>query len=196
MRATDPWRRLLFLLRRRRLNEELEEEMRLHMELRAKKLQEGGLDLQKAAYVAERQFGNKTLLKEVSREMWGWISVERFLQDLRFGLRMLRKNATFSTVAILTLALGIGANTAIFSLVDHVILRPLTFRDPDRLYALHEHLSGMFTKMPPLIPVNAMHFTEWRKNLKSFDELALIGGFSENLTGTGQPQRLHGARVS
>ncbi len=121
---------------------------------------------------------------------------EALWSDVRFAVRTLRKNAGFSVVAVATLALGIGANTAIFSLVDHVILRPLAYRDSGRLYVIHEHLSGVFAKVPPLMPVNAMHFTEWRKNLRSFDQMALISGISLNLTGTGEPQRLNGARVS
>src|ERR1700761_4331516 len=92
--------------------------------------------------------------------------------DIRFAVRTLRKNAAFSLIAVATLALGIGANTAIFSLVDHVILRPLSYRDSGRLYVIHEHLSGLFAKVPPLLPVNAMHFEQWRTDLHSFDQMA------------------------
>jgi len=116
--------------------------------------------------------------------------------DARFAVRTLRKNAGLTIIAVATLALGIGANTAIFSLIDHVILRPLAYRDASRLYVIHEHLSGITAKVPALLPVNAMHFVEWRKNLRAFDQLALIGGESVNLTGEGAAERLNGARVS
>jgi len=115
--------------------------------------------------------------------------------DLRFALRLLTRNPGFSVVAIATLALGIGANTAIFSVVDHVLLRPLPYRDSDRLYVVHE-VVPKFAHVAPLVPVNAMHFREWRRHVRSFDRMALIGGVALNLTGTGDPERLAGARVS
>jgi len=120
---------------------------------------------------------------------------DTLLADLRFNARMLRKNASFSAIAIATLALGIGANTAIFSIVDHVILRPLSYRESNRLFVIHE-VVPKFASFAPLIPVNAMHFIEWRKNVRSFQELALIGGITLNLTGSGEPERLAAARVS
>jgi len=115
--------------------------------------------------------------------------------DLRFAGRMLRKSPGFSAIAIATLALGIGANTAIFSLVDGVILRPLAYLDADRLFAVHE-VVPKFSALAPLIPVNGMHFLEWRKSVRSFDQMALVGGMTFNLTGTGEPERLPAARVS
>ena len=117
------------------------------------------------------------------------------LRDLRFALRLLRRSPGFSLIAISTLALSIGANTAIFSVVDHVLLRPLPYRDSDRLYAVHE-VVPKFAYVAPLVPVNAMHFREWRRNVRSFDQMALIGGTPLNLTGTGEPERLAAARVS
>ncbi|MBV8553449.1 MAG: ABC transporter permease [Acidobacteriaceae bacterium] len=115
--------------------------------------------------------------------------------DLRFAGRMLRRNAGFTAIAIVTLAVGIGANTAIFSVIDHTILRPLAYRDPDRLYAIHEKVLD-FPQAPPLLPVNAMHFLEWRKNVRAFDSVALMAGYALDLTGSGEPRRLHAARVS
>ena len=94
--------------------------------------------------------------------------------DLRHSLRLLRREPAFSAVAIATLALGIGANTAVFSLLDSVLLRPLAYRNAGRLVAIHEQ-TGMFPGASPL-PVNAMHFGEWRKSVPSFEGLAMIGG--------------------
>ncbi len=133
MTPAEVWRRVLFFCRRNRMAEELEEEIRLHIALRANKLSEQGGDSMEAVYAARRRFGNRTLLKEVSREMWGWIWIERFLQDVRFAARALRKNALFSAMAIATFALGIGANTAIFSVVNAVLLRPLPYPQPDTI---------------------------------------------------------------
>jgi putative ABC transport system permease protein len=117
-------------------------------------------------------------------------------QDFRFAARMLRKAPGFSAVAVATLALGIGANTAVFSLVDTAILRPLAYRDAGRLFAIHE-VVPKFAYIAPLVPVNALHFDEWRKHAHSFEDMALIAGDVANLTGTGgEPQQVHRARVS
>ena len=108
---------------------------------------------------------------------------------------MLRRAPGFSGVAVATLTLGIGANTAVFSLVDTAILRPLAYRDAGKLYNIHE-IVPKFAYLAPLIPVNAMHFAEWRKSARSFEQMALIAGDVANLTGSGEPQRVNRARVS
>ena len=117
------------------------------------------------------------------------------VSDFRLAARMLRKDLGFSAIAILTLALGIGANTAVFSLVDRVILRPLEYREPGRLYAMHE-MVPRFAHIAPVVPINAMHFREWVKNAKSFEGMAMIAGMTLNLTGSGEPERVPAARVS
>ncbi|HWY47741.1 MAG TPA: ABC transporter permease, partial [Bryobacteraceae bacterium] len=117
------------------------------------------------------------------------------MTDLRFAGRMLRKDWVFYGIAVATLALGIGANTAIFSVVDGVILRPLAYRESQRLVVIHE-VVPKFSNIAPMIPVNAMHFLEWRKTAHSFSEMALIGGMAFNLTGSGEPERIPAARVS
>jgi predicted permease len=114
---------------------------------------------------------------------------------LRFAIRMLVKNPGFSAIAIATLALGIGANTAIFSVVDSVILRPLAYPDASRLVTIHEVLPK-FSHLAPMLPVNIMHFREWRKDVRSFDQWALLGSLTFNLTGNGEPERIPAARVS
>ncbi len=121
--------------------------------------------------------------------------LEILVSDLRFAGRMLKKNPGFSAIALATLALGIGANTAIFSLVDGVILRPLAYVDADRLFAVHE-IVPKFSALAPLLPVNGMHFLEWRKSVRSFEQMALMGGMTFNLTGAGEPEGLPAARVS
>ena len=115
--------------------------------------------------------------------------------DLRVAWRAMRRNPGFSLVAIATLALAIGANTAIFTVVDAILLRPLGYGDESRLFVVHE-VVPKFALLAPLVPVNAMHFLAWRKNVSGFEQAAMIGGISRNLTGSGEPQRLTGARVS
>lgn len=116
--------------------QDLERELRSDLELEAAEQQNNGLSAGEARYAAQRALGNKTLVKEEVREMWGWISLERCWQDVRYALRVLRKNLGFSTAAVLSLSLGIGANTAIFSLVDGLWIRPMPIPTPGEIVRL------------------------------------------------------------
>jgi len=127
------WRRLRALVRRRQNDRDLEEEMRLHVELRAEEQIKTGVAPDDARSTAQLRFGNALLMKERSRDVWGWRWLETFLQDLRYGARMLRTSPAFTTVAILSLAIGIGANTAIFSVVNAILLKSMPVRDPEQL---------------------------------------------------------------
>jgi predicted permease len=116
-------------------------------------------------------------------------------QDMKYGLRMLAKNPGFTAVAVLTLALGIGANTAIFSVVNGVLLRPLAYREPQRLYLIQVVWPQM-SKFYPRLPANLPGFRIWQKECHSFEAIAIADGTSADLTGAGEPVQIHGVRAS
>jgi putative ABC transport system permease protein len=131
------WRRLLFYLRRDRFDRELEEEMKFHLAMKAEANLTAGMSPDEAYHAAQRQFGNRTLLQEMSRETWGGRLLEALWQDFRYSLRMLRKSPVFCLTAVLTLAIGIGVNTAIFTLMHGLFLRGLPVAQPSELARLN-----------------------------------------------------------
>ncbi len=163
------WRKLWFYLRRERFNHDLEDEMRFHLEMKARS--KGGTD--DARFAAQRQFGNAVLLREISRDTWGWVWLETLVQDVRFGVRMLRLNPGFAIVAILSLALGIGANTAIFELIDGVMLRTLPVPAPQSLAdvrLLHEGRIG--SSVARQHEISSAIWEEFRQRQQAFSSIA------------------------
>ena len=166
---------------RRRRDEELEEEIRGHLRMAIRDRVERGETPEQAEAAARREFGNEALVKEVTREMWGWVWLRQLGQDLRYGLRTMRREPGFAAVAILTLALGIGANTAIFSVVNAVLLRPLPYRDPARLVTL------LHDGWKPVAPAN---FLDWREQSSSFESVAAAQLWGLTLTGLDRPEQI------
>src|SRR3981189_3293123 len=150
-----------------------------------------GESAQNAQQAARREFGNVALVQQVTRDQWGTRLFEEFLQDLRYAARMLRKNPAFTLIAILTLALGIGANTALFSVVNGVLLNPLPFPNPDQLVAVYSRTAN-FKESSSSYP----NFLDWQKQNKSFASLGAFRSESYNLTGIGEPERLNCDMIS
>jgi putative ABC transport system permease protein len=144
---------------------------------------------------ARREFGNATLVKEVTRDMWGWRWLETFLQDLRYGLRQLHRNPGFTAVAVLTLALGIGANTAMFSVVNAALLRPLPFHDPGRLVAI-EGIPAVRIAYFNGSPNWIAGWEDWVGKTRTLTAVSIYDTAGVNLAGGEQPEHLPAAAVS
>ena len=167
-------------------NKDLERELRSDLELEEEEQQENGVPKEEARYAARRAFGNPTLIKERTHEAWGWANFERLGQDIRYAFRQLARSPGFSAVAVMTLALGIGATTAIFTLVYDVMLRPLPFAHSDRLVTIEE-IAAEWSNIYPTLPVSANHFTFWQQHNHSFDSIAVMQQGSAPLGATGRP---------
>jgi putative ABC transport system permease protein len=178
-------------MRRKRMMEELDQDIQDHIERETQDNIERGMSPEDARYAATRKFGNVTHVKEETREVWSLIWLENFAEDVRFGLRMLRKNPGFTAVAMLTLALGIGANAAVFSVVYAVLLRPLPYKDPSSLIVLNET-----TPMVGTVSVSYPNFLDWRDQSRTFSQIAAVRGVGFNLSGVTQPENISGAAVS
>src|SRR5262245_25359100 len=189
------WRRLFSLLRRRRYEREMEEEMRFHLEMQIEQNLASGMAAEEARYAARRQFGNQTWLKEVSREMWSMRFIEALVQDLRYGARMLMKNSGFTLVAVITLALGIGANTAIFSVVNATLLRPLPYKDPDRIVMVWGTNPGGYGWRGKT-GFSAPSFLDYQQRNQVFERMAAFLRYDVTLTGTGNPEFIRAGVVT
>jgi predicted permease len=193
--VTPTWLRVKALVKRRRLDRDLEEEMRFHLAMREEKNRTAGIAPEEAPAVARRRFGNVTLLKEACREMWTFNSLETLCQDTRYGLRMLVKNPSFTGIAVLTLALGIGANTVIFSVVNGVMYRKPPVADPDRLMVVSS-TSPIASDDSQRYPVSVPDYLDWRAQSSSFSSMAAGESDSFTISGGTTPERMSGAWVS
>jgi putative ABC transport system permease protein len=176
---------------RKRMLNELDEDIREHIARETQDNIERGMSPEEARYAAMRKFGNVMQVKEEARDVWSLIWLEQLLEDIRFGLRLLRKNPGFTAIAVLTLALGIGANAAVFSVVYAVLLRPLPYKDPSRLVVLHET-----TPKVGDVSVSFLNFFDWRAASHTFAQMAAVESVDFNLAGVTQPENISGDAVS
>jgi putative ABC transport system permease protein len=188
------WQRLLSLFRRRRLEAELDEELRAHLEMAIDDNLARGMTPAEARRRALVAFGGIEQARELHREARGLPTLESIGQDVRYAVRTLRRSPGFTLVAVTILALGIGANTAVFSLVDAVLLRPLPFPEPDRLALLWVDFSARGG--PARAESTPADFAAWRERSQSFDALAGFVTATYNLTGSGEPEKLTGVRTT
>ncbi len=181
------------LLRKKQNEQELDDELRAYLELTTAENVRRGMSPEDARQTARRDLGGMEQVKESVRDVRVGVSIEILMQDIRYALRSLRKNSGFTTVAILTLALGIGANTTIFSVVNGVLLKPLPYPNPDRLVTLWE----THPTWGPFLTVAPANFYDWRQQSTSFSRMAALDPYPDFiLTGRGEPRRLAGAAVT
>jgi predicted permease len=181
------WHRLTALFRRRRLERDLDDELAFHLAMREEDFRDGGVAQADAQYAARRRFGNVASLKEQCRDMWTFHPLETLWQDVRFALRTLRKSPGFTVVAVLALAIGIGGNTAIFSLIDAVRSRALPYKDPDALVQLWGNVvRARVERRGNAYP----DFLDWRARSKSFEDMAAFDNQTLTLAGVEDPERI------
>src|SRR5277367_2113431 len=179
----------LFL--RGRAGNELQDELQFHLEQQIEENVAAGMGPEEARLAALRMFGNPTALRDQARETWGWLWLELLLRDLRYGVRTLARTPGFTVLAILVMGLGIGANVALFTVVRSVLLKPLPFKDQDRLVRLYEaDAHGAFQDNV----LAGGTFVAWQSQSHSFERMAIKRGIVYNLSGSGGqlPELVHG----
>jgi putative ABC transport system permease protein len=182
---------LRVLLGRQRAEREMSEELEAYLDAAVNEKMRAGMSREDALRTARVEIGSTEAVKEAIRGA-GWeASVESVWQDVRYGLRQLRRNPGFTAVAVITLALGIGANTAIFSLLYAVLLQPLPYRNSSRLVVLHETTPNVGT-----VGVSYPNFLDWRAASRAFSQMAAVASVDFNLAGISQPENIKGDAVS
>src|SRR5919107_5193466 len=178
--------RLRALAGRESVISDIDREMRLHVEMETEENLARGMSPAEARRAARMSFGNFDSIRDTAYTVRGGGLMETFMQDVRYGARVLAKHKGFTAVAGLTLALGIGANTAIFSVVNELLLRPLPYRDSDRVAMLWEvGPDGRHQN-----PTSRANFLVWREQAKSFEAIAAFSDQRANLTGVGDPEEV------
>ena len=189
------WMRVVSLLRGRENARRLNDEIAFHLEQQIAENAAAGMSKEEARRAALRTFGNPDVLKEETQETWGWIRLEEFVRDLRNGARSLWRTPRFAVAAVFVMALGIGATTAMFTVVRSVLLEPLPFKEPARLLRLYEYFDERFKFNASAAGV----FAEWKKQNTHFSDLAIFSFRTEyNLSGTGGqlPEKVPGSECS
>ena len=183
--------RFAALFRRRKLNADLDDELRSHIELAVAENLQRGMSAQEARTAALRAFGGVAQTRETYRTQRGMPWFDTLAQDIRFAVRMLAKSPAFTAIAVLTLALGIGGNTAIFSIVNGVLLSPLPFPQPDRLVALHESKPNFENGS-----ISYPNFLDWRKDNHIFSSMGVSRRWAFSLTGRGDAEQVNANFIS
>jgi predicted permease len=186
------WRRFRRL---RGLDKELNEEIRSHLAMAIEDRVERGEAPAHAEQNARKELGNELLIKEAAREIWGWTFIESLGQDLKYSFRQMRRSPGFSLIAVFTLGLGLSATTMMFSIVNGVLIEPLKFRDPGRLY-LARTVPPADSKVAGDFPVNARDYDEWRAHCRSCEAVSLLQAQELTLVGAGDPVKLSALSVS
>jgi putative ABC transport system permease protein len=193
------WRRLESWLswfpwyRRQARDADLARELRDHLDLEAEEQQAAGLSPAQAAHAAHRALGNTLMIEEDVRAARGFQWLERLIQDVRYGLRMLHKSPGFTGVAVLTLALGIGANTAIFGIANAVLFKHLPVRAANRLVVIWiNNLKNNWSRIGPA----GQDYLDWKEQNRSFEDLFLFEHGTGTVTGAGEPEQVAGLRVT
>ncbi len=190
------WLKQLFS--RKQLYSELSQEIQAHLDEKVEELVANGMPREEAIYSARREFGNVQLIQENSREVWGWSSVESVLLDIRHGLHALSRNPVFTVVALLTIAIGIAANAAVFSVVNSVLLKPLSYPHAEQLVALHQTApgaEGLADFENGLLLSPSMYFTYAEHN-QTFQSVGVWIPGTANVTGMSEPEQVRTVLVS
>jgi predicted permease len=172
---------------------DLERELQTDLELEEEEQRDNGLSAKEAHYAAQRAFGNVTLIREQTHEVWGWAAYERFRQDVRYALRRLRKSPWFSATTVLILALGIGANTTIFQVVNAVLLQPLPYPNPGKLVQLTCDTPG--TSMSD-VGLSVPEMQDLNRRSDIFEDVSAVWPMDGNLTGANHPTHIEAMAVS
>ena len=188
--------RVRALLRRKAVEAELDEELRFHLEQQVEKYVQGGLSREQAKRRAWMEFGGLEQAKEECRDARGVHFLDGLLQDMRYGLRMLRKSPGFTAVAVITLALGIAVNTTIFSVASGLLLHKPPVRDPDRVMVISSFNPAKDAYAPDRTPASALDYLDWRAQSRSFSNMTAAVFDDFTVSGGMAPQRVAGARVS
>ncbi len=192
--SLQQWKdRLTWIFRRDKAEAELDDEVRAHLAIETRRRMEAGESSEFARAAARKDFGNELLVKETTRGMWTWQWLEEFWRDLAYGFRVLRKNPGFAAIAILTLALGIGCNTAMFSIINSVLLRPLPFHESERLIYMRE---AQPSAGYPSMALNGQNYLDWKAQNHTLADAAIYGGAQNyNASGAGSPETVRGVQT-
>lgn len=189
--------KLGMLFGRRRVAAQLDDELRFHLERQIAENLAAGMSPEEARHAALRLFGNPALLRDQARAAWSWSWLESLLHDIRYSLRTLRRTPGFTLIAIAVIALGIGANVALFTVVRSVLLKPLPYRDPDRLVSIYEaDYGGNHPEWSPYLPVDAGSMKDWQRAAQSSAQMAFVSPWQEyNLSAEGGklPEKINAA---